>query len=64
MKEFIMSIPQWFWMIIISALVLPLSYSIFKNGVRARIETKLGSAEIDADDEKNTDVSTDEDIKK
>lgn len=51
MKEFIMSIPSWYWMAIIALIVVPMSYSIFKNGIKAKIETKLGSAEIDADDE-------------
>ena len=51
MKEFIMSIPSWYWMVIIALIVVPMSYSIFKNGIKAKIETKLGSAEIDADEE-------------
>ena len=51
MKEFIMSIPSWYWMAIIALIVVPMSYSIFKNGIKAKIETKLGSAELDAEDE-------------
>ncbi len=46
-------IPAWYWMVIIALFVFPMAYSILRNGIKARIETKLGSAEIDADsDEK------------
>ena len=44
-------IPAWYWMFIIAVFVFPMAYSIVRNGIKAKIETKLGSAEFDADNE-------------
>lgn len=42
-------IPAWFWMIMTALLIIPTSYSIFKNGIKAKLKTKIISGEIDAD---------------
>ena len=55
-------IPAWFWMAIIAIIVIPISYSIFRNGVKAKLETKLGSAELDA--ENDPEVKAVENVKK
>ena len=65
MKEFVMSIPPWFWMIIILMIVSPISFSIFKNGIKAKFKNKvLGEAEIVADDEKTEEKFPTEEVKK
>ena len=45
-------IPAWFWMIMIALFAVPMSYSIFRNGVRLKAKNKIvGEVELDADSE-------------
>ena len=45
-------IPAWFWMGAIALVVVPISFSIFKNGVHLKAKNKLvGEVELDADEE-------------
>ena len=48
-------IPAWFWMLVIALLVVPMAYSILRNGIRLKAKNKLiGEVELEAQEETET----------
>lgn len=56
-------IPAWFWMLMIALVVVPIAYSIIRNGIHLKAKNKLvGEVELDADDTPEEKPSTEEGI--
>ena len=45
-------IPAWFWMLMIALVVVPIAYSIIRNGIHLKAKNKLvGEVELEAQEE-------------